>query len=157
MHPGDYKERHAFTRDLISGCGGNMSIIPIVQCLGMEHLQAFLREVEKKKGEGAMIYHPSSKYTSGRTTNLLKVKAYREEDVKFLGCNPNSYSFLCEQKNGVLSIVKCSGWDYLFPPLPGTVLTVKHNGLFETSQKMKYPFLLRVRSDLDWNATKQSP
>eukprot|EP01124_Arcella_intermedia_P012701 TRINITY_DN19044_c0_g2_i1.p1 TRINITY_DN19044_c0_g2~~TRINITY_DN19044_c0_g2_i1.p1 ORF type:complete len:446 (+),score=129.38 TRINITY_DN19044_c0_g2_i1:700-2037(+) len=151
MHPGYYLERNTFAKESISGCGTNISVIPTLFCLGPDHLQTLLKEVLQKKGEGIMLYHPKAKYTPGRTHTLLKVKAYLEEDVQFVDFNPNSYSFLCQQKNGVQCIVKCSGWDYLFPPSPGTVLTVKHRGLFDSSQKMKQPFLLRVRNDLNWS------
>eukprot|EP01124_Arcella_intermedia_P006578 TRINITY_DN13902_c0_g1_i1.p1 TRINITY_DN13902_c0_g1~~TRINITY_DN13902_c0_g1_i1.p1 ORF type:complete len:269 (-),score=55.28 TRINITY_DN13902_c0_g1_i1:403-1209(-) len=152
MHHGNYAERHSFASQSLAG--PNICAIPIVTCLGTSHLQSILNEISQRKGEGLMLYHPSSKYTSGRTNNLLKVKVSTEEDVKFIKSNTNSYSFICEQKNGVQCVVKCSGWEYSFPPPPGTVLTVKHNGIFDSSQKMKYPFLLRVRNDLDWNELK---
>eukprot|EP01124_Arcella_intermedia_P025307 TRINITY_DN4503_c2_g1_i2.p1 TRINITY_DN4503_c2_g1~~TRINITY_DN4503_c2_g1_i2.p1 ORF type:complete len:157 (-),score=39.89 TRINITY_DN4503_c2_g1_i2:584-1054(-) len=148
MHPGTYPERHSFASQSV--CGPNMCIIPIVPCLGTNHLQTVLNEITRKKGEGVMLYHPTAKYTPGRTNNLLKVKVSEEEDVKFIRNNSNSYSFVCEQKNGMECVVKCSGWDYSFPPAPGTVLTVKHHGFFNSSQKMKYPFLWRVRTDLNW-------
>eukprot|EP01124_Arcella_intermedia_P022236 TRINITY_DN3269_c1_g1_i4.p1 TRINITY_DN3269_c1_g1~~TRINITY_DN3269_c1_g1_i4.p1 ORF type:complete len:248 (-),score=54.34 TRINITY_DN3269_c1_g1_i4:53-796(-) len=150
MHSGSYPERHAFATKSITECGTNIRMIPIERCEGIEHLQNKLQQITERKGEGIMLYHPHAPYTPGRTSNVLKVKAYIEEDVKFLQCNSNSYSFLCEQKNGATSIVKCSSWDYMFPPPPGTVITVKHNGLFKTSQKMKFPFLLKVRTDLNW-------
>eukprot|EP01124_Arcella_intermedia_P022213 TRINITY_DN3269_c0_g1_i1.p1 TRINITY_DN3269_c0_g1~~TRINITY_DN3269_c0_g1_i1.p1 ORF type:complete len:163 (-),score=35.00 TRINITY_DN3269_c0_g1_i1:104-592(-) len=154
MHPGNYVERHTFLRDTISGYPNHITLIPVIHCMGLKHLHTVLKEITKKKGEGIMLYHPEAKYTPGRTDHLYKVKAYSEEDVKFKKYNPNTYSFLCEQKNGVECIVKCSGWDYSFPPSPGTVITVKYNGIYESSQKMKYPFLLRVRNDLNWNQIK---
>eukprot|EP01124_Arcella_intermedia_P018337 TRINITY_DN2528_c0_g5_i1.p1 TRINITY_DN2528_c0_g5~~TRINITY_DN2528_c0_g5_i1.p1 ORF type:complete len:363 (+),score=82.00 TRINITY_DN2528_c0_g5_i1:113-1090(+) len=156
MHHGSYPERHTYARQATAVCGPNICTIPIQPCTGVDHLNTILSDITSKKGEGVMLYHPTSTYTPGRTSNLLKVKAYTEEDVKFLKCNPNSYSFLCEQLNGATSIIKCSGWDYLNPPTPGTVLTVKHNGIFKSSQKMKYPFLTRVRPDLTWNQIKQT-
>eukprot|EP01124_Arcella_intermedia_P027360 TRINITY_DN5339_c0_g3_i1.p1 TRINITY_DN5339_c0_g3~~TRINITY_DN5339_c0_g3_i1.p1 ORF type:complete len:295 (-),score=48.24 TRINITY_DN5339_c0_g3_i1:43-927(-) len=150
MHPGSYPERHSFASKSISGSGPHVCSIPIQRCLGLPHLKATLQEVTQKKGEGLMLYHPEAPHTPGRTSNLLKVKAYSEEDVKLLQCNPNSYSFLCEQKNGATCTVKCSGWDYMNPPAPGTILTVKHSGYFKTSQKLKYPFLLRFRPEITW-------
>eukprot|EP01124_Arcella_intermedia_P017394 TRINITY_DN2415_c0_g1_i5.p1 TRINITY_DN2415_c0_g1~~TRINITY_DN2415_c0_g1_i5.p1 ORF type:complete len:147 (+),score=33.40 TRINITY_DN2415_c0_g1_i5:750-1190(+) len=131
-------------------CTSN-TLIPTEYCTGREHLNTKLDVITKKQGEGIMLYHPSSLYTSGRTGNLLKVKAFQEEEVKLIKCNTKSYSYLCQQKNGATCVVQCSGWDYLNPPAPGTVLTVKHNGLFKTSHKLKYPFLLRVRTDISWN------
>eukprot|EP01124_Arcella_intermedia_P018340 TRINITY_DN2528_c0_g6_i2.p1 TRINITY_DN2528_c0_g6~~TRINITY_DN2528_c0_g6_i2.p1 ORF type:complete len:256 (+),score=43.53 TRINITY_DN2528_c0_g6_i2:70-837(+) len=148
---GNYLERHSFASNSISRCDQNICMIPTEQCLGLEHLQRTLHQITKKKGEGVMLYHPEAIYTSGRTNHLLKVKSYEEEDVKFLKINPNSYSFICEQKNGTQCIVKCSGWDYTFPPSHGTVLSVKHNGIFKRSHKMKHPFLTKVRTDLQWH------
>uniref|UniRef100_A0A6B2LF21 ATP-dependent DNA ligase family profile domain-containing protein n=1 Tax=Arcella intermedia TaxID=1963864 RepID=A0A6B2LF21_9EUKA len=142
MHPGNYFERHSFASASLSG--PNISLIPIVKCLGLDHMQTILHEISHKRGEGLMLYNPSAKYTSGRTNHILKVKPSLEADVRFISKNPNSYSFLCEQKNGVKCIVKCSGWDYMYPPSPGTLLTVKHNGIFKTSQKLKYPYLIRT-------------
>ena len=52
--------------------------------------------------------------------------------------------------NGSHCIVKCSGWDYKYPPEHGTVLTVGHTGLFKNSGKMKYPFLFKIRPELCW-------
>lgn len=52
-------------------------------------------------------------------------------------------------------IVKCGGWDYENPPTPGAVLAIRHSGYFKTSKKVKYPFLLRVKYDEDWEETKE--
>jgi len=143
-YPGNYLKRHTIASDSISRCNSNICVIPIERCLGLNHLQTMLNNVIKKKGEGIMLYHPESTYISGRTSNLLKVKITVEEDVKFLECNPYSYSFKCEQLNGFTCTIKCSGSDYQDPPPPGTVITVRHNGYFK-SQKMKYPFLLKTK------------
>eukprot|EP01124_Arcella_intermedia_P027633 TRINITY_DN5449_c0_g2_i2.p1 TRINITY_DN5449_c0_g2~~TRINITY_DN5449_c0_g2_i2.p1 ORF type:complete len:371 (-),score=109.93 TRINITY_DN5449_c0_g2_i2:114-1226(-) len=151
IHPGHYLERHTFAAKLISGCGPKICTIPIVHCSGLEHLQEQLKETTLKKGEGLMLYHPAAKYTPGRTNLLLKVKEFYEADVKFLGLSAHSYSFLCEQRNGVECVVKCSGWDYLFPPGVGTVVSVRYNGVFGSSKKMRCPSLLRVRPELVWD------
>eukprot|EP01124_Arcella_intermedia_P022214 TRINITY_DN3269_c0_g1_i11.p1 TRINITY_DN3269_c0_g1~~TRINITY_DN3269_c0_g1_i11.p1 ORF type:complete len:578 (-),score=118.40 TRINITY_DN3269_c0_g1_i11:57-1790(-) len=147
MHPGNYQERHTFALNTISS-GSNILILPMERCQGLQHLQNKLKEVTDKKGEGVMLYHPTATYTSGRTSHLQKVKAYAEGDVTFLKCNPNRYAFLCEQQNGETCIVKCTGWDYMFPPPTGTTLTVKHRG-FSSTHKMKYPFLFKIRTNLE--------
>eukprot|EP01126_Amoeba_proteus_P039135 TRINITY_DN4111_c0_g1_i9.p1 TRINITY_DN4111_c0_g1~~TRINITY_DN4111_c0_g1_i9.p1 ORF type:complete len:369 (-),score=58.74 TRINITY_DN4111_c0_g1_i9:116-1222(-) len=153
-HPGHYRERHAHARDSLLSCDPRIRVIPTEKCLGLDHLQATLEHMVGKGGEGLMLYHPESPYVSGRTDKLLKVKAYKEEDVKFLKCNHNSYTFMCEQLNGVSCIVKCSGWDYRNPPPEGSVLTVKHMGYYKTSRKLKFPFMLRCRPDLSWSLLK---
>jgi hypothetical protein len=55
------------------------------------------------------------------------------------------------RQNGITISVKCSGWEYQNPPEPGTVITIKHSGFLKKSEKMKYPFMLKVRYDLDWD------
>ncbi len=54
------------------------------------------------------------------------------------------------RSNGVTCVVKCTGWNYENAPKSGTVLNIKHSGIFDSSKKFKYPFLLRVRPDLNW-------
>lgn len=46
--------------------------------------------------------------------------------------------------------MKCSGWDYENAPPTGTVLSVRHSGYHKKSGKLKYPFLLKIRPELDW-------
>jgi hypothetical protein len=58
--------------------------------------------------------------------------------------------------NGSNCIVKCNGWNYENAPQPGTVLTIKHSGVFHSSNKYKFPFLLRVRPDLFWEEVKET-
>eukprot|EP01126_Amoeba_proteus_P062281 TRINITY_DN8440_c0_g2_i1.p1 TRINITY_DN8440_c0_g2~~TRINITY_DN8440_c0_g2_i1.p1 ORF type:complete len:587 (-),score=81.09 TRINITY_DN8440_c0_g2_i1:266-2026(-) len=155
LHPGFYSARLSFARECVSrGDDRYVHVIPTQVCLGLEHLRLMLQVVIKRKGEGLILYHPSQPYIPGRTSYVQKVKAYKEADVMFVKCNPNSYTFLCQQLNGVTCIIKCSGWDYENPPLLGTVLTVRHMGFHERSKKMKYPFLLRVRSELCWKSLK---
>uniref|UniRef100_A0A6B2LB68 ATP-dependent DNA ligase family profile domain-containing protein n=1 Tax=Arcella intermedia TaxID=1963864 RepID=A0A6B2LB68_9EUKA len=144
MHPGNYQERHAHAAEAVSECGTNIHLIPIEFCSGLDHLQNKLDQIVELKGEGIMLYNPEATYSSGRNSNILKVKMHLEEDVTFLECNPNSYSFKCQQSNGIQCMVKCSSWDYTHPPPNGTSLTVRHNGYFKTSRKIKYPFLLRI-------------
>jgi len=149
MHSGHYSERHSFLKDIIRQCDPHICLIPMERCLSLDHLHRVLDDVRNRGGEGLMLYHPESPYTPGRTDLVLKVKTYVEENVRFMECNPNSYSFICQQSNGATCIVKCSGWDYKHPPSHGTILTVKHLGFHKASQKMKYPVLLRIGADLE--------
>uniref|UniRef100_A0A6B2LF53 ATP-dependent DNA ligase family profile domain-containing protein n=1 Tax=Arcella intermedia TaxID=1963864 RepID=A0A6B2LF53_9EUKA len=145
-HHGTYPQRHAFASATIPHNSNRIKMIPSERCIGLEHLQSTLHTITTKKGAGVLLYHPESSYTPGRTGELLEVKdSFEEEDVTFLKCNENSYTFICEQQNGARCIVKCSGWEYLFPPSPGSILTVMHSGLYNTSRKMKSPFLVRIR------------
>jgi len=155
QHPGNYASRHSHASNAIEGCDEHICMIPIQRCLGFEHLNTLLHEVTEKNGEGLVAFHPDQAYTSGRTSRVLKIKTYLEEDVQFLECNPNSYTFICKQSNGATCVVKCGGWDYSHPPKPGTVLSVRYDGLWKKSQKLKYPYFLKVKMDRSWDEVQR--
>jgi hypothetical protein len=48
-----------------------------------------------------------------------------------------------------MCIVKTSGFDYENAPAEGSVLTVRYDGVWKKSQKLKYPVLVRFRSELE--------
>jgi len=149
--PGNIAERHEFLKSLhLDALSPHLSLTPLERCTSQAHLKQRLKEVVNKSGEGLMLHDPSSPYTPGRVSSLLKVKCYLEDDVKLIGKSPNSYSFTCLQKSGAISIVKCTGSEYLHPPEAGTVMTVRHTGYQKKSGKLKYPFLYRIRYDLNW-------
>jgi DNA ligase-1 len=142
---GPIPERHAFLTNAINKCKSkNLKAAELTKCESKEHLQICLDEVAKRKGEGLMLYHPTESHVSGRTDCLLKVKNYLDEEAIFQRINPTSYAFVCLSASGVESIVKCGGWDYAKPPPVGTIITVRHSGIFKASGKFKYPFVLRV-------------
>ena len=119
----------------------SIQIVPIEQCQGVEHLEQSLQQVQTKRGEGIMLYHPNSPYLPGRTRNLLKAKIYFHDQVQFLGRSNNSISFICQQNDGTECIVKCDRGAYTKPPQVGQVLMVRHSGIAKRSKKLKRPFL----------------
>lgn len=57
----------------------------IKKCKGKEHLDETLKSVLKLGGEGVMLRLPRSKYENKRSTNLLKVKNFFDEEAKVIG------------------------------------------------------------------------
>lgn len=51
------------------------------RCEGADHLAAYLAEVESKGGEGVMLREPGSNYEEGRSTSLLKVKTFYDDEA----------------------------------------------------------------------------
>lgn len=43
--------------------------------------------------------------------------------------------------------MKCSGNDYKNPPPPGTLIQVHHLGIYQKSQKLKYPSFMKIITD----------
>jgi len=148
---GNYYQRYLFLeKHLPLDCTSNyLSLIPIIKCLGVGHLRTYLEEITQKGGEGIMIYHPDTPYEIGRTPNLLKVKKYFISTVRFLRIHLKSYSFVCQQDNGVICFVKCGTRDfYLDPPVIGSEISVRHLGYFPKSQKYKYPVVNQQKGNI---------
>lgn len=153
--PGTYPQRHAKLKDLRTE-NPNVSIVPMTKCQGIEDLKTKLNEIQSKSGEGIMLYHPTAAYTPGRTINLQKVKVHQDAFVKFIQKNTNSYSLICDQMDGVQIKVKCCGYDYEDPPEVGTVIQIRHSGIVKDSKKFKFPIVVDIRADLNWEELVQN-
>lgn len=54
------------------------------QCQGLDHLRRELTRLESLGGEGLMLRQAGSKYESGRSTTLLKVKSFHDAEARVL-------------------------------------------------------------------------
>lgn len=115
-------------------------------------IQAFLRDVERKGGEGAMLRNPNTAYVGGRSDNLLKVKSAHDAECKVIahhagsGRNANRLGAVsCQNEHGVFRIG--SGFkdaDRDNPPPIGSVITYKYRG-FTQKGTPRFATFLRVR------------
>ncbi|MCI0377189.1 MAG: DNA ligase [Gemmataceae bacterium] len=53
-------------------------------CKGIDHLKEELARLEALGGEGVMLRKPGSKYESGRSATLLKVKSFHDAEARVL-------------------------------------------------------------------------
>jgi len=120
------------------------------QCTGVPHLYEVYESIVNEGGEGIILRKPNSFYEPGLSETFLLVKQFTDVEVKVIDLNIKNFGLLCEQKNGLTCIVKCSAQTYLHPPKPGSVITVKHQGIWK-SGKLKYPHFLKERKELSWN------
>lgn len=58
---------------------------PHRECRGSEHLNQELARVESLGGEGLMLRKPGSRYEVGRSTTLLKVKRFKDDEARVVG------------------------------------------------------------------------
>jgi len=82
-HAGPFEER----LELIQGITGHgyASAHPHALCKGAEHLQEELARIESLGGEGIMLRQPKSLYAAGRSSTLLKVKSFRDDEAIVVG------------------------------------------------------------------------
>lgn len=77
-----FESRLELVADCVKSLGSPyVSSLDHIRCRGVDHLREELARIEQLGGEGLMLRQPSSLYEAGRSTTLLKVKSFRDEDA----------------------------------------------------------------------------
>ncbi|CAF1147819.1 unnamed protein product [Adineta steineri] len=134
------------------------TVVGIKKCEGLAQLKQYLADVNKAGGEGIMLRKPGSLYEHKRSTTLLKVKTFYDEEAYVIGHKPSKSligmtgALECELPNGKRFDVG-SGLTMdqrRKPPKIGSVITFKFQELSNNGHP-RFPTFLRVRTDLTWN------
>ncbi len=78
-HGGTFEERLEVLRGLPAL--PHAAAHPHLRCTGLDHLKEQLALVEALEGEGLMLRQPESKYVAGRSSTLLKVKSFKDDEA----------------------------------------------------------------------------
>ena len=125
-------------------------------CENADSLRKKLTEIELLGGEGIMLRRPHSRYTSGRSSDLLKVKSYADMEATVIRHLPGSGrnkgrlgSLLVELTNGIQFAIGTgfSDQERDAPPPIGSVVTFKYYG-FNKSGVPRFASFLRIREEL---------
>lgn len=127
-----------------------IKIIPQIKIANKEHINKFMDEILKNKGEGIIIRNPFLDYEKGRSQNILKVKTFFDVEGEVISYNYNKNklfkSLNLKLKDG--TIFKLGGGfsnkDRENPPKIGSYVTFKYYGLTKNN-KPKFASFLRVR------------
>jgi DNA ligase len=120
------------------------------------HLQHLLEEIEAFGGEGIVLIRKGSRYKTGRTVDVLKVKNFKDAEGVVVGYVPGKGRNLGRMGSLVLELLSdrsirfkigtgFSDEQRTHPPPTGAIITFKYTG-FYASGKPKFPSFLRVRS-----------
>ncbi len=113
-----------------------------------------LEEIEQKKGEGLMLRRPGSLYEHKRSSSLLKVKSFKDEEGIVVGYNEGTGKYknvigsLKINNNGFVFSVGSglSDEDRKNPPKIGSTVTYKY---FEKNKGIpRFPIFVGVRHDI---------
>ena len=125
-----------------------------VICKGRNHVMAELDQILQLGGEGVMLRKPSELYKSGRTTDLLKVKRFHDDDAIVVGTESGTGrnagrvgALVClDSTSGVTFKVGTGLKDNMRdnPPSFGTVITYKYQEKTRDG-KPRFPVFMRVR------------
>jgi DNA ligase-1 len=91
--PGIFASRYNTLRMIVKKAklGGPRTYIELleqIRCTGYDHLKGQLKRVEDSGGEGLMLRDPSSVYEVGRSSTLLKVKSFHDDEAVVVGHEP---------------------------------------------------------------------
>lgn len=88
-HKGTFEERieHLTAKfpEYASNHGGGVGSVAVLKqslCKNADHLAEYLAEVENFGGEGVMLREPGSLYEEGRSSTLLKVKSFFDDEAE---------------------------------------------------------------------------
>lgn len=129
-----------------------IKIIKQIKVKNKSHMKKFLKEVEKKGGEGVVLRDANAKYIAKRTSKALKVKSFHDSECvvvaihKGKGKYKNKLgSLTCKDSN--ISFKIGSGFSdaqRTNPPSLGDIITYKHQG-YTKNKKPRFPVFLRIR------------
>jgi DNA ligase-1 len=79
-----FEARMEFVRECLRDAAEHALPHDQQQCRGIDHLKSELAQLEALGGEGLMLRKPGSKYESGRSQTLLKVKNFHDAEARVL-------------------------------------------------------------------------
>lgn len=154
--PGGFTARIAQARNWFAAHPSRYAyVISQAEVRDRSHLLNELHRVEALGGEGLIVRRPDSLYSAGRSSDILKVKSYRDAEAVVVeqlpGAGRNSGrlgSLLVELADGTRFKIGSgfSDAERDNPPPIGSVITFKYYG-FYPSGIPKFPVYLRVRAD----------
>lgn len=135
-HGGAFEERLEALRALAAHPYASMH--PHELCTGEKHLKEELARVEALGGEGLMLRQPKSKYVVGRSSTLLKVKTFKDEEAEVIGHIAGTGRH--KGRMGALQVRLPNGTEFAIgtgfsdkeredPPAIGSVVTFKYQEL----------------------------
>jgi DNA ligase 1 len=124
-------------------------------CTSIDTLKAELARVEALGGEGLMLRQPGSKYVTGRSSTLLKIKSFKDDEAVVVGYLPGAGKH--KGKTGALTVRLANGTEFgvgtglsdkerAAPPAVGSTITFRYQELSDAGVP-RFPSYLGLRLD----------
>ena len=130
-----------------------IKIIPQIKIKNKQEVFNFLKEIEKKEGEGVVIRNPNAPYERKKSNQILKLKTFLDDECKVIGYTKGKGKYQnligaikCKLRNGIIFKIG-SGLklkDRKNPPQIGDIITFKYKELTK-NKKPRFPVFLRIR------------
>lgn len=108
--PGPYEDRLEYLEALQSVRWPGLEVVPVEECSGMARLKEVLAAIESDGGEGLMLRQPGSLYEGKRSSTLLKVKSFFDDEATVLGYLAGEGKHL--GRVGALRVVLANGKEF---------------------------------------------
>ena len=154
--PGTFDERLQNLRAAVAASPNQfLAVIPQYKLTDHKVLMERLDTVAAAGGEGLMLHRGDSRYRSGRSTDLLKLKKFDDAEGIVIAHNPGRGrleglmgSVTVQTGQGIIVKVGSgfSDEERRNPPPIGATITFRHQG-FTTSGKPRFPVFWRIRDD----------
>jgi len=153
---GDFSQRYLQMQKLVTSINSPyLSVIKQFRVSSHIELMRRLQLVVDAGGEGLMLHHQASRYSNGRSENLLKLKLFEDAEAIVIGYKPGKGKF-----TGMLGSIKVrndqgkefnigSGFNLQQrqnPPALLSRVTYKFSG-FTKNGVPRFPVFLRVRNE----------
>jgi DNA ligase-1 len=122
------------------------------RCEGIHHLQEELDRIHSLQGEGLMLREPKSRYAIGRSSTLLKVKRFQDDEAVVMEHQPGKGrhkgkmgALLVQTKGGTLFSVGTGFSDAMRanPPAIGSTITFRYQELTDAGVP-RFPSFVRI-------------
>ena len=153
--PGTFEQRLAFLTATLSISNTFVKVVPQTRCRNATHLIAERNRIVSLGGEGLMLRQPESRYETGRSPTLLKVKPVDDAEATVIAHLPRKGKYVGQTgslrvraNDGRIFSIGSGLTDALrkSPPAVGTVITYRHRGLTKNGLP-RFPTFWRVRAD----------
>lgn len=161
-----FESRLEFVADCVKSIGSQyLAGLEHTRCKNLEHLRKELARIEQLGGEGLMLRQPSSNYEAGRSTTLLKVKTFHDEEATVVDYVKGKGRH--KGRMGALVVQLADGTEFSVgtgfsdkqrenPPEVGSTITFRYQELSDGGVP-RFPSFVRLRDDLTITKTKTKP
>lgn len=150
---GGFEQRQAFLKQW--NPPPHVRIVTHEQVANEADVQARLARVEQNNGEGLVLRRPGSRYSSGRSSDWLKVKSYDEDEALVVSHLPGKGKH--SGRLGALRVRLADGREFKIgtgfsnaereaPPPVGSTITFRHSGFTKTGLP-RFAVFLHLRDD----------
>ncbi|MBM4077667.1 MAG: DNA ligase, partial [Planctomycetes bacterium] len=126
-------------------------------CKGISHLREELSRIKELGGEGLMLRQPGSSYVAGRSSTLLKVKTFHDDEATVIGHEPGKGRH--KGRLGALLVKLSNGKEFSVgtgfsdkqresPPVVGSLIQFRYQELSDAGIP-RFPSFVGQRLDID--------